>query len=218
MPRQSRKREGRRDTGPIRGVIAGAISRRAPRSRVVANTAARWVPKRRKAPWSFGNRRSSRGGGGRGPLAVSLQRGGVSSPPDAEMRRPGCSRERSRRGSSPVKRRVLRSAPSARAGHGGESHRGSRGSLSPAGFSCAQACGGSAQAEGRGVTWVRRHRASGGEKEAAGLSQFTGEDRLLEGCARASVSCCRSRQASPGPEKREHGPLLTERPIHVDGV
>jgi len=78
--------------------------------------------------------------------------------------------------------------------------------------------GGSAQAEGRGVTWVRRHRASGGEKEAAGLSQFTGEDRLLEGCARASVSCCRSRQASPGPEKREHGPLLTERPIHVDGV
>jgi len=142
MPRQSRKREGRRDTGPIRGVIAGAISRRAPRSRVVANTAARWVPKRRKAPWSFGNRRSSRGGGGRGPLAVSLQRGGVSSPPDAEMRRPGCSRERSRRGSSPVKRRVLRSAPSARAGHGGESHRGSRGSLSPAGFSCAQARGG----------------------------------------------------------------------------
>jgi len=45
---------------------AGAISRRAPRSRAAANTAVRWVPKRRKAPRSFGNRRSSRGGGGRG--------------------------------------------------------------------------------------------------------------------------------------------------------
>jgi len=137
---------------------AGAISRRAPRSRVVANTAARWVPKRRKAPRSFGNRRPSRGGGGRGPLAVSLRRGGVSSPPNAKTRRPGCSRERMRRGRSPVKWRVLCSAPSARTGHVAKVTRLARLALTVVPIR--------ASGEARWATWVRR-LAQAGEKEAA---------------------------------------------------
>jgi hypothetical protein len=187
---------------------AGAISRRAPRSRVVANTAARWIPKRRKAPRSFGNRRSSRGGGGRGPLAVSLRRGGVSSPPDAKTRRPGCSRERMRRGRSSVKRRVLRSAPSARAGHVAKVTRLARLALTVVPTR--------ASGKARWATWVRR-LAQAGERRPRPLVIHGRGSSARRVCPRV-VSCCRSRQASPGPEKREQGPLLTERPIHVGGV
>jgi len=187
---------------------AGAISRRAPRSRVVANTAARWVPKRRKAPRSFGNRRPSRGGGGRGPLAVSLRRGGVSSPPDAQTRRPGCSRERMRRGRSPVNGEsfALRPRP---APVTWRKSRGSRGSLSPW-YQSAQAekLGGQ-----RGFV-ASRKRAKRRPRPLVIHGRGSSARRV---CPRV-VSCCRSRQASPGPEKREQGPLLTERPIHVGGV
>jgi hypothetical protein len=124
--RRRERRKKRRDPleqcpcnhGNVRGGVtlgrsgvshAGAISRRAPAQSRKRKRAV-WVPKQRKAPRSFGNRRPSRGGGGRGPRPCPPPRGGVSSPPEARMRRPGCSRERFEEGSSPVKRQVLRSA------------------------------------------------------------------------------------------------------------
>jgi len=138
--------------------LAGAISRRAPRSRVVANTAARWVPKRRKAPRSFGNRRSSRGGGGRGPLAVSLRRGGVSSPPDAKTRRPGCSRERTRRGARPSKGESFSRRPRPALVIVAKVTRPARLALTVVPLR--------ASGEARWATWVRRRRKRA-KKEAA---------------------------------------------------
>jgi len=69
--------------------FAGAISRRTPRSRAVGNTAVRWVPKRCKAPRSFGNRRPSRGGGGRGSWPCPGPGGESPAPPSQECGDPG---------------------------------------------------------------------------------------------------------------------------------
>jgi len=219
MPRQSRKREGRRDTGPIRGVPAGAISRRAPRSRVVAKAAARWVPKRCKAPRSFGNRRSSRGGGGRGPRPCPRREGESPAPPKQRRGDPGArgnvrGGELARKTGEPFAR-----APSAHAGCGSESFRSSRGSLHRA----------VKRARKRTRGPPRKRRKLGGNVGSAPPRErkrkmrhrppaIHGRGSTARRVCPCVVSCCRSRQASPGPEKRERGPLLTERPIHVDGA
>jgi len=186
---------------------AGAISPRAPIYKAAsASERFLWVPKWRKAPRSFGNRRPSRGGGGRGPRPCPPPRGGVSSPREARMRRPGCSRERCEEGSSPVKRQVLRSAAL------GPCRLRKR--LARLVFTAVP----SAKADSSVKTWVRRSCESRGEQGAAASRNSRARFERSKGVPARRVVCCRNRQASPGPDKREHGPLLTERPIHVDGV
>jgi len=191
MPRQSRKREGRRDTGPIRGVARG--SNLAARSKKVESSGGNathfsMVPKRRKAPRSFGNRRSSRGGGGRGPRPCrcnegSLQllarqrcgdpgargnvRGGklarYTVSPSLGRPRPAPAAE----AKAPVARAARRHQPAERA------RKRSRGPR---------------KRNGSRARWVRRQCASTGETGAP-PPEFAGEDGTLERVCPCVVSC-----------------------------
>jgi hypothetical protein len=143
--RRWQRRKRRRDPleqcpdnhGNVRGGVtlgrSGALPREQSRvalqvSRVAANPVARWVPNRSESTSVFRKPSLFAGRRRKGISAVSSQRGGVSSPPKAQTWRPGCSRERSRRGIHPSHGESFARAPSARAGCGGESLRSSRGS------------------------------------------------------------------------------------------
>lgn len=177
MPRKSRKREGRRDTGPIRGVARGSNlaarskeSSRRQHGGSMGSEAAQSTSVFRKPSLFAGRRRKGTSG------RVPAERGSLqpSRSKDAATRVLEGTREEGR---SPVKRRVLRSAPSARAGHVAKVTRLARLALTVVPTR--------ASGKARWATWVRR-LAKAGEKGGRGLSKFTGEVRALEGCARAS--------------------------------
>jgi len=192
--------------------FTGAISRRTPRSRAVGNTAVRWVPKRRKAPRSFGNRRPSRGGGGRGSWPCPGLEGESPALPKQECGDPGArgnvrGGELARQTVSPS---LGRPRPALVRAEAKAFESGSRGSFSPILPCVRKHARPSAKAEklgderGFGVS-----AQAGAENEAAASrNSRTGIDRSK--VCPCVVSCCRSRQAASGPEKREHGPLLTE--------
>jgi len=156
---------------------AGAISRRAPTKNRERERAV-WVPKRSKAPRSFGNRRPSRGGGGRGPRPCPRREGESPAPPKQRCGDPGA-RGNVRGGTltrQTVSPSLVRPRPvlvleakvsGARAArfHRGTDLRKQKSSVSNVGSAP-----------------LREQR----RKRGRGFSEFTGEDRLLEGCARAS--------------------------------
>lgn len=198
---------------------AGAISRRAPRSRVVANTAARWVPKRSKAPRSFGNRRPSRGGGGRGPRPCPRREGESPAPPKQRCGDPGArgnvrGGELARQTANPSlvhPRLVLAAEAKASGARTARFHRDCQARAKARAGPPAKA---EKLGEQRGFGASARAEAKKRPRPPAIHGRGSNARRV---CPRV-VSCCRSRQAAPGPKKREQGPLLTERPIHVDGV
>jgi len=156
---------------------AGAISRRAPTKSRTRERAA-WVPERSKAPRSFGNRRSSRGGGGRGPRPCPRREGESPAPP-----RQGCGDPGARgnvRGGALTRQTVGPSlgCPRPVLVTEAKASRGPRGSFSPW-YLSAQA---DSSVSNVGSAPLREQR----RKRGRGLSEFTGEDWMLEGCARAS--------------------------------
>lgn len=192
--------------------FAGAISRRTPRSRAAGNTAVRRVPRRRKAPRSFGNRRSSRGGGGRGSWPCPGPRGSLQPPRsmDAATRvlegtfEEGSSSRQKESPSLGCPRPALVRAE-AKAFESGLC-----GSSSPIPPCVRKHARPSAKAEKLGDERGFGASARAEAKREARPPAIHGRGLNPRRVCPRVVSCCRSRQAASGPEKREHGPLLTE--------